>query len=143
MKAIEVTEILKKEIANAGLEAGSPLRGVNVETDPYAQLENILPFVLIEEGTTQIITNPQGFITEYLHSIDVTCAVNTANEERGIYKRKTSVLAEGILNVLMNISDYRIKLFPREIKPGDVQIGSIGCSAVKLTIEVRTLFKDE
>jgi len=143
MKAIEVTEILKREITKAGIETGSPLRGIKVETDPYVQLENILPFVLVEEGTTQIITNPQGFITEYLHTFDLTCAVYAATEERGIYKRKTAEMAEGILTVLMDISDYRLKIFPREMKCGDVQIGSAGCSAAKLTIEVRTLFKDE
>jgi hypothetical protein len=140
MNAYEIIESVKSHLADTVKVKGNQLYGVCIETDPYRQLENNLPFILIEESNSVLTTNQQGYVYEYLHSIELTCAVKADKEE---YKKKVANLAENTVKELYKISDFRFKIIPKEMIPGEVIIGSLKCSAVKIIIEVKTYFIDE
>lgn len=143
MNSLKVLGIIKQSLIRSAGENNSLLRGVSVETDPYRQLENRLPFVLIEEGATLLITNPQGSILEYLHTLEITCAVNAAGKERNEYKTNAALLADNCLKTICAVSDYRLKIIPKEMYAGEMIAGSAKCSGVKMIIEVKSLFIDE
>lgn len=143
MNVYEIIELIKSHLTCAVKEKGSPLHSVYIGTDPYEQLENNLPFILIEDNNSVLIANQQGYVYEYLHSMELTCVVKADKEERGEYKKKAVILAESTVKELQKISDFRFKIIPTEMVPGEVIIGSLKCSAVKIIIEVKTYFIDE
>lgn len=55
---------------------------------------------------------------------------------------KVIMLAENVMNALGKLSDFRYKIIPKETIPGDVIIGSLKCCAVRIVLEVKTLFSD-
>jgi hypothetical protein len=143
MNVYEIIKLIKTHLAAAAKERSASLYGAYIETDPYRQLENSLPFILIEDNNSALAANQQGYVYEYLHSIDLTCVVKADKEERDEYKRKAVNLAECTVKELQKISDFRFKIIPKEMVPGEVIIGSLKCSAIKITIEVRTLFIED
>lgn len=143
MNIIEIIELIRDHFVSAAKEKQSMLFSVNIETDPYKQLENRLPFILIEDEGSKLTANQQGYVYEYLHTIDLTCVVKADKEERGGYKMKAALLAVCAVKELSRISDFRINVIPKEMVPGELIIGSLKCSAVKITIEVKSLFIDE
>ena len=140
MNAYEIIELIKIQLALAGKDRNNLLYGINIETDPYRELGNCVPFILIEENASILITNQQGYVYEYLHSIELTCAVKAAKEERSEYKKRATALAENTVKEIGKLSDVRFRIFPKEMIPGEVIIGGLKCSAVKIVIEVKTLF---
>lgn len=120
----------------------NPLYGVSIETDPYKQIESSTPFILIEENMSRLITNPQGYVYEYLHLIDLTCVVSAQNITRDKYFKKVTGIAEQVIQALGGLNDSGYRIIPKEIIPGEVIIGGMKCSAVKISIEVKTLFME-
>ena len=143
MNGFEAGKMIKECLSAAASVKGNSLYGIAVENDPYMELEKRLPFILVEECGSAIITNPQGCPVEYLHTIELTCAVKGEGIKRDEYRMKSFSTAESAVNELQKLSVYGCGIFPREMTPGEVIIGSLKCSAVKLTVEIKTLFNDD
>jgi hypothetical protein len=140
MNIFKTIDIIYTHLNSRCRDKGNPLYGINIETDPYKQLEACIPFVLIEENISKFITNPQGCVYEYQHLIDLTCVVSSHNQNREKCFQKVSEIAENIVAALGNLADCRFRIIPKETIPGEVIIGSLQCSAVRISIEVKTLF---
>jgi len=143
MNAYKITEAVKTYLHDKTKDKTDPLFGVSIETDVYKQSENCLPFILIEGNSSKLITNKQGFVQEYVHNIEITCAVKAEREEKTGSRGKIVLLAEETVKALNGLQDYRFRIIPREILYGEVLIGSLKCSAAKLINEVKTFFIDE
>jgi len=142
MNIFEMIEIIKDYLNLKCKDRNNPLYGIKIEIDPFKQLETSVPFILIEENSSKLITNPQGYVYEYLHAIDLTCVISCNNKNREKYFMEVTGIAENTLKVMGELSDSRYRIIPKEAIPGEVIIGSMKCSAVRISIEVKTLFNE-
>lgn len=143
MNIYEVTEAVKARFEEESVIKGNPLFGTKIEIDPYKKLENSIPFIMIEGINSMVKTNPEGYATEFVHTLELTLVVNAAREKRESYKTKASELASCIIGEVCKINDYRLKIFPVKVEYGEIMVGSMKCSAAKITIELKTLFFEE
>lgn len=136
--AEEMVKCLNEEVQRAG----SALKGFSVESNPYAPLEERVPFLLVEGAGSIIIAGGDGYPVEYLHSIEVSVIVR-GKEEKIIGARGTAAAAaERGVKLFAEMNDYRMKIAPKEMTAGELMIGSLKCTGLKIVFEVRTLFTE-
>ena len=142
MNIIDTINIIENSLIAGTQDKNFPLYKICVEKDPFAQLENKLPFILIEQDKSKLVTNPQGYAYEYIHSLSLFCVTGAGKEKRDVYTFRAMQIAEGAIELLSGLNDHRLRIIPDEIVTGEVIVGSAKCYGAKILIDIKTNYKE-
>lgn len=135
MNGIELIELIKQQ-----LKINSELYRINIISDPYEKIEELVPCILIDYGKSRLKTASKGEIIGYYHSLDFYCIVSAQNKKHEIYKKEAIELAEKFIRAfnLINSSEIRVVQKGDSFEPQELMIGSLKCSAILINKEIET-----
>ncbi len=142
MNIYGTTEEIKKYLISETVKSGSGLKGFSVEDNPYIPLEIRVPFILLEGIESAVAAGGDGYPCEYFHSIEASVVVSGSEENILQFRIKAAEAAEEVIRLLAVLRDYRMKITPKEMTAGELMIGSLKCTGMKIVFEVRTLFTE-
>ena len=144
MDIYQTIDLIKTKLEEGNKDSGDLLYGINVLTNPYADLAKSVPLILLEAENTEFINSAQGIIVNQQHLITISCIVSAQNTAFDYSKSNVNILARNTIKKLNSITDYKIqKIISVEQAHSEIMISSLKSTAVIISIKAQTYWEDE